>query len=80
MRGNPLYKFISNEIYEILWSEGFLNERAIRDYYLKQQFQKLKKKHSPREIFMMLREEFPYLSVDTVRKIIYSKNGNKIEY
>lgn len=78
MRGNPLRDFITDDLFETLWSKGFLNETAIRDYYLKQQFQVLKKEHSPKKIFEMLQAEFPYLSVDTVRKIIYSRNGKSM--
>ncbi|GAB4364247.1 MAG: hypothetical protein Kow0042_02690 [Calditrichia bacterium] len=75
MRGNPLRQFISDELFHKLKSNGFLNERAVRDFYMKKRFESLKKKHPPKEIFQMLQEEFPYLSVDTVRKIIYTRNG-----
>jgi len=75
MRGNPLQDFIPDELFFRLKSKGFLNERAVRDYYMKQRFENLKKSHPPKRIFSILQEEFPYLSVDTVRKIIYSRNG-----
>ncbi|GAB4328056.1 MAG: hypothetical protein Kow0037_02100 [Calditrichia bacterium] len=73
MRGNPLRHFIPDEIYHLLKENGFLNERAVRDYYMKQKFELLKHKLPPKRIFEMLQEEFPYLSVDTVRKIIYTR-------
>lgn len=75
MRGNPLHEFISDELFRKLESKGFLNDRAVRDYYMKKRFEVLKKSHPPKKIFEMLQQEFPYLSVDTVRKIIYSRNG-----
>ncbi|MFZ0390611.1 MAG: hypothetical protein WAN36_09125 [Calditrichia bacterium] len=75
MRGNPLREFIPDDLFYKLKAKGFLNDRAIRDYYMKQRFEVLKKNHPPKEIFVMLQREFPYLSVDTVRKIIYSRNG-----
>ncbi len=73
MRGNPLREFIPDELFYKLQEKGFLNERAVRDYYMKKQFEKLRKHHQPKRIFEMLQQEFPYLSVDTVRKIIYSR-------
>ncbi len=75
MRGNPLREFIPDELFFKLKSKGFLNERAVRDFYMKKRFQILKQDHPPKKIFSILQQEFPYLSVDTVRKIIYSKNG-----
>ncbi len=38
MRGNPLREFIPDHLYHELNAKGFLNERAIRDYYLKKRF------------------------------------------
>ncbi len=76
MRGNPLREFVPDEIFFFLKEKGFLNDRAVRDYYLKKRFAVLKKSHRPKEIFEMLQTEVPYLSVDTVRKIIYSRNGH----
>ncbi|MEJ2634853.1 MAG: hypothetical protein P8184_06120 [Calditrichia bacterium] len=75
MRSNPLQEFIPDELFFTLKSKGFINERAVRDYYMKKRFEDMKEHHPPKAIFHMLQKEFPYLSVDTVRKIIYSRNG-----
>ncbi|HFE63809.1 MAG TPA: hypothetical protein ENK14_05245 [Caldithrix sp.] len=75
MRGNPLQEFIPDELFFKLQTKGFLNERAVRDFYMKKRFEALKKTIPPKKIFSMLQAEFPYLSVDTVRKIIYTRNG-----
>lgn len=74
MRGNPLREFIPDELFFELKEKGFLNERAVRDYYMKKQFEQLRRHYQPKQIFQMLQREFPYLSVDTVRKIIYSRD------
>lgn len=74
MRGNPIREFIPDDLYFKLKANGFLNERTIRDYYLKKRFHFLRSRYSSREIFSRLQCEFPYLSEDTIRKIIYSKN------
>lgn len=74
MRGNPLREFIPDHLYYELNEKGFLNERAIRDYYLKKRFFELRTDYTPREIFSLLQKEFPYICEDTIRKIIYSRN------
>ena len=78
MDKNPLNEFIDDELYLKLKKIGMLNERAIRDYYIRKQFRKLRTKHKPGIIIEKLRSEFPYLAVDSVRKIAYSKNGSAV--
>ena len=75
MRGNPIREFLPDEFYYLLKEKGFINERAVRDFYMKKRFEELKIYHPPKDIFSILQKEFPYLSEDTVRKIIYSRNG-----
>ena len=74
MRGNPISEFISDDIYFDLASKGFLNERAVRDFYLKKKFNALRHQYAPQEIFSILQQEFPYICTDTIRKIIYTRN------
>jgi hypothetical protein len=73
MRGNPLQKYLDDQLYHLLLKRGFLNERAIRDLYIKNRYGQLKEEARPKEIFQIIQEEFSYLSVETIRKIIYSK-------
>jgi len=73
MRGNPIHEFIPDDLYVTLKSMGFLDERTIRDYYLKKKFDDLRSQYTPREIFRILQKEFPYICEDTIRKIIYSR-------
>ncbi len=75
MRGNPIRDILPDKYYYQLLYRGFLNDRAIRDYYLKKKFHQLKSQFSPREIFTRLQKEFPYICNDTIRKIIYTRNG-----
>lgn len=78
MRGNPIREFIPDHLYYSLRSMGFLDERTIRDYYLKKKFENLRAQYSPRQIFGILQKEFPYICEDTIRKIIYTRR-NTIE-
>lgn len=71
--GNPLKGILEDRLFNELLENGFLNERAVRDHYIKQRYAQLKDQHKPREVFRIIQKEFPYLSVDTVRKIVYSK-------
>ena len=73
MRGNPISEFIPDDLYFTLKSMGFLDERTIRDYYLKKKFEQLRSQYSPRQIFRILQKEFPYICEDTIRKIIYTR-------
>ncbi len=78
MRGNPLKEFLDDELYNLLWEKGFLNERAVRDYYIRKKFNALKEDLKPKEIIEDLQQEFSYLSTETIRKIVYTKvNGVK---
>ncbi|MCB0262785.1 MAG: hypothetical protein R3C41_13410 [Calditrichia bacterium] len=79
MNNNPIKEIITDDKYQKLMSMGFLNERAIRDYYLRKKFESLRRHYKPGLIVERLREEFPYLTIETVRKIVYSKHNHKLE-
>ncbi len=73
MYSNPLKEFLNDEQFEALWEKGFLNERAIRDHYIREKFATLKSHHKPKDIITQLQQEFGYLSTETIRKIVYSR-------
>lgn len=73
MSGNPLEKYLEDDLFHLLLKKGFLNERAIRDLYIKERYNHLKVRSRPKDIFQNIQKEFPYLSIETIRKIIYSK-------
>lgn len=73
MRGNPLQEYLDDKLFNLLLRKGFLNERAVRDLYIKNRFEQLKERTSPKDIFQIIQREFSYLSTETIRKIIYSK-------
>lgn len=75
MCGNPLRDYLDDELFNRLWAKGFLNERAIRDHYIRQKFSTLKRNLKPKAIIHQLQEEFSYLSTETIRKIVYTRNG-----
>ena len=73
MRSNPLRDYLDDDLFRQLWEKGFLNERAIRDHYIREKFNLLKNRHKPKAIIELLQREFGYLSTETIRKIVYSR-------
>jgi hypothetical protein len=71
-RKNPLADLISDDIYELLDSKGLINEKSVRDYQIRNKFKQLRsQKVSASDAIDRLRDEYPYLQFDTIRKIVY---------
>lgn len=70
---NPLSDLISDEIYELLTAKGLINERSVRDYQIRKKFKILRsQKIRTGDAIDTLREEYPYLQFDTIRKIVHN--------
>ncbi len=75
---NPLADLIPDEVYQMLEHHSLLSEKGIRDYHIRMKFKNLRAKEVPAcDAIEQLREEYPYLQFDTVRKIVYKLNGRK---
>jgi hypothetical protein len=69
---NPLSDLIDDKIYELLSSKGLIDEKSVRDYQIHRKFKELRNiKLSVSDAIEAIREEYPYLQFDTIRKIIY---------
>lgn len=70
---NPLTGIISDELFNTLLAHDLLNEKALRDFMIRQQFKKLKAESNMRTMDVMneLQRMYPYLQLDTIRKIVY---------
>jgi flagellar capping protein FliD len=69
---NPIAELINDDIYSLLASRGLIDEKSVRDYIIRKKFKTLRsKKVSASEAIESLREEYPYLQYDTIRKIVY---------
>ena len=69
---NPLADLISDEIYDLLDSHGLIDEKAVRDYQIRKRFKLLRAtKVSAGDAIDTIREDYPYLQFDTIRKIVY---------
>lgn len=69
---NPLSELITDDIYSLLSSRGLIDEKSVRDYIIRKKFKNLRlNKVSASDAIESLREEYPYLQFDTIRKIVY---------
>lgn len=69
---NPLTGLIPDDLYALLEKHHLLNEKGIRDYELRMRFKTLRDAEvPPGDAIERLREEYPYLQFDTIRKIVY---------
>lgn len=74
---NPIPELISDEIYNILMQHKLIDEKAVRDYLIRKKFKELRaKKISAGDAIDFIRQEYPYLQFDTIRKIVYQVNKN----
>ncbi len=69
---NPISELINDDVYTLLTSRGLIDEKSARDYLIRKKFKDLRaKKISASNAIEVLREEYPYLQFDTIRKIVY---------
>lgn len=73
---NPLKDLISDEIYLILKLNGLFNETSIRDRLIRKKYRLLRERDvSSGEAIEIIREEYPYLQFDTIKKIVHHSPG-----
>jgi len=69
---NPLSDLISDDIFELLDTHGLIDEKAVRDYQIRKKFKHLRaSKISAGDAIDTIRQDYPYLQFDTIRKIVY---------
>ncbi|NOX17821.1 MAG: hypothetical protein GXO87_06010 [Chlorobi bacterium] len=71
--GNPLSELISDDVYQLLASQGLINEKSLRNYLIRQKFKQMRRREmGAAKAISQLRSEYPYLQFDTLRKIVYN--------
>jgi hypothetical protein len=69
---NPLSDLISDDIFDLLNTHGLIDEKSVRDYQIRKKFKQMRAgKISAGDAIDSIREEYPYLQFDTIRKIVY---------
>jgi hypothetical protein len=72
---NPLEGLINEDTYKTLIDHNLLSEKGVRDFQIRRQFRSMRGENVPAyEAIEQLREEYPYLQFDTIRKIVYKLN------
>ena len=75
---NPREGLISEDLYQTLEDHNLLSEKGVRDYQIRKAFKMMRSQDVPAyDAIEMLREEYPHLQFDTIRKIVYRLNGNR---
>lgn len=70
---NPLSELISDETFDLLHSKGLINQKSLRDYQIRKKFKNLRGQNiNASDAIDLLRQEYPYLQFDTLRKIVYN--------
>jgi hypothetical protein len=73
---NPLSELISDDIYELLSLHGIIDEKSVRDLQIRKKFKQLRaNKVSAGNAIDAIKEYYPYLQFDTIRKIVYQINS-----
>lgn len=74
---NPIPDLVPDEIYIKLKNHNIIDEKAVRDYLIRKKFRELRsQKISAGDAIDYIREEYPFLQFDTIRKIVYQINKN----
>lgn len=73
---NPLAGLIPDDLYSLLEQHNLLSDKGVRDYNIRQKFRAMRHEEVPAfDAIEQLREDYPYLQFDTIRKIVYKTNG-----
>jgi hypothetical protein len=76
---NPLKELINDDIFELLRSHALLDEKAIRDYQIRKMFKEMRKELSAGDAIDKIRDLYPYLQFDTIRKIVYQISSKGLQ-
>lgn len=72
---NPIPELVPDDVYFRLKEQNIIDEKAVRDYLIRKKFRELRsQKISAGDAIDYIREEYPYLQFDTIRKIVYQIN------
>ncbi|MGE5680533.1 MAG: hypothetical protein ACM34K_06580 [Bacillota bacterium] len=69
---NMLSDLIDDKTYSILNDAAVLDPIRMRNYYIRRKFREYRKSgHKSGEAFSLLENEFPYLSILLLKRIVY---------
>lgn len=69
---NPIPSILPSDLFQALLDLDLINTKRLRDYEIRHKYEQLRATKTSSEAIEEIRNEYPYLQFDTVRKIIYS--------
>lgn len=73
---NPLEGLVTEEVYHQLLEHNLLSEKGVRDFKIRRTFRAMRRRDTPAaEAIEALRQDYPYLQFDTIRKIVYGMSS-----
>ena len=73
---NPISELISDEVYTILSKNRLINNKSVRNFIIRRKFVSLRANNiNPIAAIEALLNEYTYLQYDTIRKIVYQRQG-----
>ena len=70
---NPIPELIPDSVFTELKQKHFLQETALRDYCMRRDFKAMRKTNRKPVVMDLLQLQYPYLSIDSIRKIVNSE-------
>jgi hypothetical protein len=70
---NPIPELIPDSIFIELAKKHFLQETALRDYCMRRDYKAMRKTNCKSAVMDLLQLQYPYLSIDSIRKIVNSE-------
>ena len=70
---NPIPELIPDSVFTELKQKHFLHETALRDYCMRRDFKEMRKTNRKSVVMDLLQLQYPYLSIDSIRKIVNSE-------
>ncbi|GAB5520452.1 MAG: hypothetical protein RhofKO_27030 [Rhodothermales bacterium] len=75
---NPLTGLIDDDLFTLLRTHNLLSEKGVRDYQIRKKFKSMRADNVPAyDAIEQLRDDYPYLQFDTIRKIVYKLNNRR---
>ena len=70
---NPIPELIPDETFNELNLKHFIQETALRDYCMRRDYKEMRKTNRKPVVMDLLQLQYPYLSIDSIRKIVNSE-------
>lgn len=76
---NPLEGLVSDDVYRVLDKHDLLSDKGVRDFQIRKKFRAMRRQNvAAYDAIERLREDYGYLQFDTIRKIVYRMNGQRV--